>query len=241
MDNYSASDGQEALLDRLIIGPFRPGQRFEQSFQLYLFKTSSSVLLTLVLPEESTSHEEEIGLLGNPQALWTVLIVNGPARFALDYENLEHLSPCAQYLRGITASLYMQRTNGQHILEVLNDHLQVSDNDSLFDDELFTKSGLYHWVIKTCHELSGSVASNLKFVEKVLNSEIDDLCNRAHAHEKLGLSHWSRKMKEEIHELDNLQAETDMLREKVQESVRILLFKSQLHIFALTDSSSGML
>lgn len=92
----------------------------------------------------------------------------------------------------------MQRTNGQYILEVLNDHLQVSDNDSLFDDELFTKSGLYHWDIKTCHELSGSVASNLKFVEKVLNSEIDDLCNRAHAHEKLGLSHWSRNMKKSM-------------------------------------------
>jgi hypothetical protein len=54
---------------------------------------SSSVLLTVVLPDESQTHEEETGLLTNPQALWTVLIVNGPTGFALDAELPEHLSP----------------------------------------------------------------------------------------------------------------------------------------------------
>lgn len=101
-------------------------------------------MLTLVVPEESFSKEEEIGLIESPHALWTVLIANGPTRLALDYEPFEHLSPCAQFLRGITATFFMQRTNAQHLVGVLNDYLQESADDSLFDDEAFTKSKLYH-------------------------------------------------------------------------------------------------
>ncbi|KAJ5314642.1 Glucose-methanol-choline oxidoreductase [Penicillium atrosanguineum] len=177
-------------------------------------------MLTLVLPEESPSHEEEVGLLGCPQALWAVLIANGTTRFALDLEPLEHLSPCAQFVRGITTSLYMQRAGAQKIVGMLNDRLQEHGVDSLFDDESFTKSRLYHWVIKTCHELSGSVASNLKHIKVVVvEREIDELSDKAHAYEKLGLSHWRRKMREEVNELDKLQVETQTLREKVQESL----------------------
>jgi hypothetical protein len=117
----------------------------------------------------------------------------------------------------------MQRTNAQHIIGILNDHLQESYNDSLFDDERFTKSRLYHWVIRTCHELSGSVASNLEHVDKVLNSELNDLIDKAHVHESLGLAHWSKKMKEEINELGRLRAEIQVLREKAQESVSALV------------------
>jgi hypothetical protein len=200
-------------------------------------------LLTIALPEESQTREEEIGLLTNPKALWTVLIVNGPTGFALDVELPEHLSPCAQYVRGITASLYMQRAHAQRILRVLIDHVGETDNDSLFDDEMFTKSELYHWVIKICHELCGSLASNLKFIEKVLDGQINHLCDKAHGYESLGISYWLRKMKEEVYELDKLQTEIHMLREKVQESVSIPLSEHSGHLydFLLMNASSGML
>ncbi|KAJ5521277.1 hypothetical protein N7527_005392 [Penicillium freii] len=215
---HNTRDRQGNPLDRLALGQFQASDRTDQETELYLFKTSSSVMLTLVVPEESFSKEEEIGLIESPGALWTVLIANGPPRFTLDYEPLEHLSPCAQFLRGITASFFMQRTNAQHIIGILNDHLQESYNDTLFDDERFTKSRLYHWVIRTCHELSGTVASNLEHVDKVLNGEVNDLIDKAHVHESLGLAHWSKKMKEEINELGRLGAEIQMLREKAQES-----------------------
>lgn len=63
------SHEREVLIDRLIICPFRPHKRTGESSQPYLFKASSSVLVSIVLPEESETHEEEIGLLTNPQAL----------------------------------------------------------------------------------------------------------------------------------------------------------------------------
>lgn len=191
-------------------------------------------MLTIVLPEESASKEEEIGLIQNPSALWTVLIANGPSRFALDCEPLEHLSPCAQFLSGITASLFMQRTNVQHIIQMLNDHLERFDNDTLFDDETFTKSKLYHWAIQTCHEVSGSVALNLDYIEKVLYREIDDILGNTHVHDKLGLSHWLKKMKDEVNELESLQMQVKMLREKVQESVSVPVF---INICSLADGN----
>jgi hypothetical protein len=178
-------------------------------------------------------------LIESPNAIWTVLIANGPTRITIEDEPLEHLSPCAQFLRGITATLFMQKSNAQHIVRALNDHLQESADDSLIDVEAFTKSKLYHWVIRTCHELSGSVALNLAYVDKVLNVEVNNLIDKAHVHEKSGLSHWSKKMKDELNELGRLQSEIHLLREKVQESVSTP-FLLILRVHLLTDTSSGM-
>lgn len=91
-----------------------------------------------------------------------------------------------------------------------------------------------------CHELSGSVASNLARVDKVLNVEVNNLIDKAHVHEKLGLSHWSKKLKDEINELGRLQAEIQLLREKAQESVSTP-FVFMLCVHLLTDTFSGML
>jgi hypothetical protein len=125
---------------------------------------------------------------------------------------------------------------------VLIDHLSESDNDSLFDDEMFTKSELYHWVIKICHELCGSLASNLRSIEKVLDGQINHLCDQAHGYENLGISYWLRKM-DEVYELDKLQMKIHMLREKVQERVSIPLSERSGHLYdyVLTNASSGML
>lgn len=191
--------------------------------ELHVFKKSCSVMLTLVLPEESIFNEEEIRLIERPCALWTVLIANGPPRLSLDSEPPEHLSPCAQFLRGITASLFMQRTNAQHMIQLLNDYLETHGDDSLFDDEEFTKSGMYHWAILICHELGGSLALNLEHIEKVLNGEAKSMLGKAHAHEKLGLSYWLKKMNEETKELERLQTEVKMFREKVQEHVGVFV------------------
>lgn len=219
LERYDPSDEQAPPHDHMPVCQFLPGTGGDKTPDLHVVKTASSVMLTLVDPEESTLNEEEISLLANPCALWTVLVMNGPNQLTLDFEPLQHLSPCAQFLRGITASLTMQRTNGQHILDTLNGRLESSEDDSLFDDEAFTKSAVHHWAIRISHELSGSIAINLEHIETVLQSEIKMLIENSHKHEEIGIAYWSRKMKEETSSLARLGKETRMLREKVQENV----------------------
>lgn len=215
------NSSQAEMLDRAIKYPFRPDKDSIGLREQYLLKASSSVMLTLALPEDSEHHKEETSLLMNPQALWTVLVINGPLRFILDHDRPEHLTPVAQFLRGITASLHVQRSNAQTIFEALKDHLRKHDDDSLFDDEHFTRTRLYHWVIKTCHELCGLMASNLRFIRRLLNDQISTLRGEAHAHEALGIAYWMRRLEEHVSEMDELQAEVHALREQVRESVRV--------------------
>ncbi|KAH8587293.1 hypothetical protein B0O99DRAFT_656496 [Bisporella sp. PMI_857] len=170
--------------------------------KLQLFKASSSILLTLAIPEESVSHEEEVGLLRVPQALWTVLAVNCSSEFASAYEPRQHLTPIAQYLRGITSSLYTQRMNAKLIHEALKDALKSCDGASIFDDEHFTKSTAYHWAVRTCDELSESIASSIRFTRRV-QGHIDKLC--------------AQQLKEEIFALEDLQAQILAMSSQVQE------------------------
>jgi hypothetical protein len=189
---------------------------------LYLFKSSASVLLTLAIPEESESHEEEIRLLQYPQALWTVLVINSPPQFASDHEpaTAKHFTPVAQFIRGITSSLCMQRINAQSIYATLGDEVKHCSNGILFDDEHFTKSTLYHLAIKTCEELDASIAASLKFMQRTLDCHVIQLCHEAHAHERPGIDYWLQKMKEETFALEDLQAQINTLCSQVQESVR---------------------
>lgn len=187
---------------------------------LHLFKASCSILLTLAIPEDSESHDEEIRLLQDPQALWTVVVINSPPQFTSDHEPAQHSTPIAQFIRGITSSVCTQRMNAQYIYDALRDELKNCDDHILFDDEHFTKSTVYHLAIKTCGELDASIGSNLKFMRRTLDSHVTQLCHEAHAHERLGIDYWLQKMKDEAFALEDLQAQINTLGSQVQESVR---------------------
>jgi hypothetical protein len=186
-------------------------------------KASSSVLFSLVLPDESLTREEEIALLRRPEALWTVLVVNGPPRFIADDEPREHLSPIAQYLRGITACLSVQKHNADTIFDALQHSFKEASNESLFDDELFSKSKIYHWIIEASYELCESITSSTRFIQRLQGNQIRRLVAGSHDCEKFGAAHWEKHLGEEVYELDELQARVQALRTKVHESVRILL------------------
>ncbi|EHK22977.1 uncharacterized protein TRIVIDRAFT_222235 [Trichoderma virens Gv29-8] len=211
-------DDRKDIFDRDSLFPYLRKPGVENPNGLYLFKASSSILLTLAIPEESESHEEEISLLQCPQALWTVLVINSLQRFASDHSPAQHSTPIAQFIRGITSSLCTQRINAQYIYDALRNELKTCDDGSLFDDEHFTKSTLYHFAIKACDELEASISSSLRFVQKTRDSYVTQLCREAHAHERLGIDHWSQKMEEEISALEDLQAQIHAVGSQAQES-----------------------
>jgi hypothetical protein len=223
LNSYDALESKEDLLDRATIFPFEHYKGVTNPSDVYLFKAASSVLLTLVIPEESKSREEEVDLLRTPQALWTLLVVNCLSEFSSDHGPGQYLTPIAQYIRGIASSLFTQRMNAQSIFEALRDEVKLSDGRDIFDDENFTKSKLYHWAIKACDELSESIASSLRFIRRVQESQTDKLCREAHAHERLGVDYWAQQMKEEIFALEDLRAQILALTMQVQERVRIPL------------------
>jgi hypothetical protein len=97
--------------------------------------------------------------------------------------------------------------------------LKDFQSESIFDDEQFTKSTSYHWAVRTCDELSESIASTLRFMRMRVISSVDKLCREAHAYEKLGIEHWLERMKEETFALKDLHAQILALRVQVQESV----------------------
>jgi hypothetical protein len=217
-----ATEAEKDIIDRTIVFPFHYSKDTGVSSTRHLAKASSSVLLTLCTPEESLSREEEVHLLSTPQALWTVLVINASSDFASDRKPFQHLTPIAQYIRGIASSLYTQRTNAQSIYEALRDELEDHDGENIFDDEKFTKSISYHWAVKTCDELSESISSSLRFIERALDTQVNKLCMEAHASERLGVKFWLQQLKEEIFGLTDLQAQIRAMSGRVQESVRIL-------------------
>lgn len=166
------------------------------------------------------SRKEEIQLLSTPQALWTVLVVNSSPTFTSSYEPQQHLTPIAQFVRGIASLLYTHRFNAQLIVNLLKEQVVSCDDESIFDDENFTKSTLYHWIIKTCDTLSESLAFNLRFIQGVFNNKVEKLCSEAHDLEKMGVDYWVDQVKKEISELEDLQAQILFMKSQVQENVR---------------------
>ncbi|EPE31286.1 hypothetical protein GLAREA_12589 [Glarea lozoyensis ATCC 20868] len=185
---------------------------------LNISEESSSTLLTIVIPEESVTKEEENGLLTDPNGLWTVLVVNGPPDFGSGLEPSHHLTPISQFLRGIVASLCTLRSNAQAIYRELKDLLALHDNNTIFDDENFTKSTLYHCTVKNCGEVVTCITSTLRFIRRTKKSHLDKLCRDAHAREKPGIDHWAREIEEEIFNLEDLKEEILALSAGVQES-----------------------
>ena len=217
---YEDEDKAEKL-DRASLFPLKENIGPTKSITPPLFKASVSVLLTLAVPEESTTRKEEVELLSTPQALWTILVVNSSSAFLASAELRQHLTPIAQFVRGVASSLYTQQVNARMIHNLLRNQLNTSDDGTIFDDENFTKSILYHWAIKTCDALSESLASSLRFIQGMLNSNVEKLCSEAHDQEKIGIDHWVQQLKKEIFELEELHAQILAMKSQVQESVRV--------------------
>ena len=92
------------------------------------------MLLTLVIPEEQESREEVQDLLVRPEALWTVLIINGSTYGSDGFlsDPVEYLTPLAQFVRGICSTIRSQRINIDPIFVELRKQLlesSVSPND----------------------------------------------------------------------------------------------------------------
>lgn len=86
---------------------------------------SSSVLLSIVVPQEDQFHEEALDLLAMPEALWTVLVINGPINAIDGFQRdpVEFFTPIAQFVRGICGAIHSQRVHVSPILERLKKRL----------------------------------------------------------------------------------------------------------------------
>ena len=115
--------------DRECLGYFGPDQTIAaQGHNGHLYKASSSVLLTLVVPGEEKHREEAIDLLSKPEAFWNVLVVNSPTQIVpgSSPDPTEYLTPVAQFVRGISSAVSSQRLHTDSIFEELRKQLAES-------------------------------------------------------------------------------------------------------------------
>lgn len=201
--------------------PFQQQRSSGSSNYIYVVKTSSSALLTMARPEISDSHEEEVNLLKDPQALWTVLAINTPPKFAFEHEPAEFYTPIAQFTRAITASLRTQRFSAGSIHDKLKVDLDSCDPEGLYDDGKFTKSTLYHRAVKICDELAGSITSSLRFLKRTYGSQgyLSKLCANAHDYEIRGVEYWVQQLQDEMFALEELHSQISLLCSQVHERV----------------------
>ena len=82
------------------------------------------MLLTLVVPQKDF-QQEAVDLLTKPEAIWTVLTINGAAHQAEGFlpDPAQFLTPLAQFVRGICSVVKAQRTNVHPIFEELQAQL----------------------------------------------------------------------------------------------------------------------
>ncbi|KAF2680728.1 hypothetical protein K458DRAFT_87165 [Lentithecium fluviatile CBS 122367] len=211
-----ASEETRDLIDRTAVFSFHHPTKTPSPTELYLFKATSSTLLTVCIPEESPTKQEEVNLLHSLQGFWTVLVVNCIPGFASAHT--EHLTPVAQYIRGLTSSLVTLRMSTQSILDALRVKLDACEGRDLFDDENFTKSTLYHWTVRTCEELRNTNSSTIRFVRRLIPTHVRKVAGMANASESSGIAFWTDQLEEELSNLEDLQDQVSALKTQVQES-----------------------
>lgn len=114
--------------DREFLGHFGPRYRHRDGIEGLLYKACTSVLLTLTVPLPHKTQNEATHLLSNPEALWTVLVINAPLRIVEGYreESSQHLTLLAQFVRGVHCAAFCQRTHLVRILVELKQQLSDS-------------------------------------------------------------------------------------------------------------------
>lgn len=213
-----ASEDMRDLIDRTSIFSFHHPTKTPSPTGLYLFKATSSTLLTVCIPEESPTKQEDVALLRSLKGFWTVLVVNCIPGYATAHN--EHLTPVAQYIRGLTSSLVTLRMSTQSILDALKVKLDACEGRDLFDDEKFTKSTLYHWTVRMCEELRNTNATTIRFIRRLITTHVRKVANMANDSESPGIAFWTDQLEEELSNLEDLQDQVSALKTQVQESVR---------------------
>ena len=115
------------------MGKFRPYRNDDENVdETRLYRASTSVLLSLVVPEKQLIQEEAVHLLSNPEALWTVLVINAPSRMVEEVrqEPEKFLTPLAQFVRGIRCALVSQRIHIVQILKEMKNQLKGTVSDT---------------------------------------------------------------------------------------------------------------
>ncbi|KAL9090058.1 MAG: hypothetical protein Q9159_002226 [Coniocarpon cinnabarinum] len=212
----NVEDDDVGMVDRSVVSDLASFTKIDNAKRC-LLKASTSVLLSLVLPEESPLQREETRLLQDPQCLWTVLVINAGGQLALDAEPSERLAPISQYFRGVTACLINQRRNGEAILGFLKRHLTASMANDLLDDEELTNTRLYHQSITTCHELDESISLNVKFSQRLSQGQFSRLVSTAHAREGAGIAFWRHAVADEVQRLDELRLQVEGVSKMAKE------------------------
>ena len=126
LQSWEDSSQELEALDRELLGIFSPDPRLRDDERPgRLYRASSSVLLSLVVPINAESHEEAVDLLTVPEALWTVLLVNGSIHAADGFPSdpVEFLTPLTQFVRGVCGAVKLQRMHVSMILEGLKKQL----------------------------------------------------------------------------------------------------------------------
>lgn len=225
-----------------------------------LYKSTSSVLLTLVLPKVQDYHiigHSALELLRNPESIWTVIVINA-SQTMMDgrrTEPVEYLTPLAQFVRGVWGVIRALTENSQQILWKLRGKLHepsavrettnpcneqlntkscmINDDDfkqgqsdafsfslmDLIDDTTFTKSKLYHFIIRSCHEICENIITSLRAIREFESGQLRGFLKQAHPYEAVGISHWSTRLVEAITDLELLQKEAREFADEVRELV----------------------
>jgi hypothetical protein len=183
-----------------------------------LQRCSSSTLLTIAIPEHSANRTEETILLQNPRGLWTVLNINSSIRFASQPEHRTHLTPLAQYVRGVNCSLTIQRRSAEAILDAIQGRVQAFKPGDPADEKL-VESTVLHSTIQDSEELCSSLAATLRFARGNLEEQINVVCRDAHVSEKPGLTKWRYELGEEIDRNEDLQSQLRALSAQMRENV----------------------
>ena len=193
-----------------------------------LCQITSSALLTFFLPEISTSRRQETEFLSSSHVLWNLLTVNcirtrnSLSTTTAETTNTASLAPVSQFIAAIHNALQTQRADEAEILRTLQSQLVDSDDGTLFDDQEFTKSHLYHWAVKTCDTVCFSVATTLQLLEKFSEDFIAKTMIKESGLESSdiqGVTSWPPLLAREVAELNDLREEFLACRQSVQERV----------------------
>ena len=115
--------------DRELLQHCSPDQRISSSSKPpSLYRSCSSVILTLVFPEQTCLREEALHLLAEPEALWTVLLINAPLRMADDLrlEPDQYMTPIAQFIRAICGTVVAQRVHISRLIDELRERMNAT-------------------------------------------------------------------------------------------------------------------
>jgi hypothetical protein len=74
-------------------------------------------------------------------------------------------------------------------------------------------------MIQTCHEVCDEVNTSVRFIRKFEGGTLRKFQKNAHQYEKAGLAHWSTELREEVMELEALEADFHSFKEQVRELV----------------------